>query len=151
MDHDQRFKELLREFFAEFFALFFPAWANRFDFGQIEWLDKELFSDPPEGERRYLDLLARVPVRKALTSAGQHDAWLALLHVEIESAEAVTALRPRMGDYYFTLRHRLQLPVLPVALLLRVGLDGIGWDVYQEHFWEEPVLTFRYVTSACRP
>lgn len=143
-DHDQRFKELLREFFAEFFALFFPGWVERFDFSRLEWLDKEMFTDPPQGERRYLDLLARVPVLQALITSGQPDAWLALLHVEIESGEAVTVLRPRMSEYYHLLRHRLRLPVLPVALLLRVGLDGIGWDVYEERFWERPVLTFHY-------
>src|SRR5438046_1187366 len=39
-DHDQRFKIVLQTFFAEFFRLFFPAWAEHFDFSQIEWLDK---------------------------------------------------------------------------------------------------------------
>jgi hypothetical protein len=29
-----------------------------------------------------------------------------------------------------------QLPVLPIGLFLRVGLDGIGWDAYEEHFWK---------------
>ncbi len=43
--HDARFKRLLQEFFAEFFWLFFPTWAARFDFGEIEWLDKEILSD----------------------------------------------------------------------------------------------------------
>lgn len=56
-DHDQRFKVLLREFFAEFFQLFFPDWAARFDFTQVLWLDKEVFTDPPQGQRRYLDLI----------------------------------------------------------------------------------------------
>ena len=61
MDHDQRFKVLLREFFAEFIQLFLPDWAPRFDCRQIDWLDKEFFTDLPQGERRTLDLLARLP------------------------------------------------------------------------------------------
>ena len=55
-DQDQRFKVLLQEFFAEFFQLFFPDWLARFDFTRVDWLDKEAFSDPPQGERPYLDL-----------------------------------------------------------------------------------------------
>jgi len=65
-DHDQRFKVLPQEFFAEFFQLFFPDWARRFDFARVTWLDKEVFTDPPQGERRYLDLVARMPVLQAL-------------------------------------------------------------------------------------
>ena len=34
VDHDQRFKSLLKAFFAEFFQMFFPAWADRFDFSR---------------------------------------------------------------------------------------------------------------------
>ena len=36
------------------------------------------------------------------------------------------------------------LPVLPIALFLRVGLDGIGWDAYEEHFWEHRIVRFDY-------
>src|SRR5438876_164837 len=55
-DHDQRFKHMLREFFREFMELFFPAWAVRLDFAAVEWLVKELFVDPPQGEKRFLAL-----------------------------------------------------------------------------------------------
>jgi hypothetical protein len=56
LDHDQRFKSLIREFFAEFLRLFFAVWAARFDFNAIEWLDKEMLPNPPEGSRHVLDL-----------------------------------------------------------------------------------------------
>ena len=42
------------------------------------------------------------------------------------------------------LRRDTGLPVLPVALFLRVGLDGVGWDAYEEHFWEHRVVRFEY-------
>ena len=29
-----------------------------------------------------------------------------------------------------------------IALFLRVGLDGIGWDAYEEHFWEQRIVRF---------
>jgi len=63
VDHDQRFKVLLKAFFAEFFRTFFPEWADRFDFSRVDWLEQEVFTDPPRGERRSLDLVARLPLR----------------------------------------------------------------------------------------
>lgn len=143
MDHDQRFKVLLREFFAEFVALFFPLWAERFDFGHIEWLDKEVFVNPPQGDKGAVDLVAKVAVRQAVaTTAGE--SWIVLVHVEVESAEKVAPLRRRMFQYYEHLRKEHDLPVLPIGVYLRVGLDGSGWDVYEEHFWEHRLLHFEY-------
>jgi len=49
-DHDQRLKVLLKEFFEAFFLCFLPAWAARFEFLEIDWLDKELFLAPPQWE-----------------------------------------------------------------------------------------------------
>lgn len=145
-DHDQRFKILLKEFFPEFFQLFFPEWAPRFDFAGVEWLDKEVFTDPPQGERRYLDLVARVPVNQALQlpRTEKAESWLTLIHVEIEQEDKVAPLRPRMFAYYEQLRRLYESPVLPIGLYLRVGLDGIGWDVYEEYFWEQRLLRFEY-------
>jgi hypothetical protein len=33
---------------------------------------------------------------------------------------------------------------LPIALYLRVGLEGIGWDVYEETYWDHRLLSFAY-------
>ena len=49
-----------------------------------------------------------------------------------------------MFDYYIQLRRDTGLRVLPIALFLRVGLDGIGWDAYEEHFWEQRIVRFEY-------
>jgi hypothetical protein len=145
-DHDQRFKNLLREFFAEFLHLFFPAWADRFDFSRLEWLSEEIFPDPPQGQRRFLDLVAKLPVRELLPAQrpGEQDSWIALLHVEIESEDSVAPLRPRMFDYYWMLRARHRLPVLPIGLYLRVGMEGVGWDTFEESFWERRLVHFEY-------
>src|SRR5262249_41656721 len=43
------------------------------------------------------------------------------------------------------LRDKYELPVLPIALFLHVGLDGIGIDVYEEHFWELRPLRFEFL------
>jgi hypothetical protein len=139
-EHDQRFKVLLKEFFAEFLLLFFPQWAARFDLDHIEWLDKEFFTDPPQGEALVVDLVAKLRLRAA--EAGE---VLALIHVEIESRDSVEALRRRMFEYYHPLRRDHKCPVLPIGVYLRVGLDGIGVDGYAEDFEDLDVLRFRYL------
>ena len=50
-----------------------------------------------------------------------------------------------MFDYYTALRKRYDLPVLPIALYLKVGLNGIGVDSYEEHFWELRPIRFEYL------
>ena len=57
-DHVQRFKNLIIAFFTEFLLLFFREWAERIDCSMVEWLDKEVFPDPPKGSRRILDMVA---------------------------------------------------------------------------------------------
>jgi hypothetical protein len=49
-----------------------------------------------------------------------------------------------MFEYWEQLRRDSQLPVLPIGLYLRVGLDGIGWDAYEVFFWEHRILRFEY-------
>jgi hypothetical protein len=144
-DHDQRLKVLLKEFFEAFFTCFYPDWAERFEFTDIDWLDKELFLAPPQGEKRQLDLVARLKLRPDAPPPreGVND-LVALVHVELESRDSVSAFRPRMFDYYIQLRRDTGLPVLPIALFLRVGLDGKGWDAYEEHFWEQRIVRFEY-------
>jgi hypothetical protein len=146
-DHDQRFKTLLQEFFAEFLLLFFAAWAERLDCTQVEWLDKEVFPDPPEGHRRALDLVGKLPTREPVAGQqpGEPEHWLALVYIEIESPDSVAPLRSRMHRAYTYFRDKYGLPVLPIALYLRVGLDGIGIEVYEEHFWELRPLHFEYL------
>jgi hypothetical protein len=147
MDHDQRFKVLIQTFFDDFLHLFFRPWAERLDATAVEWLDKEVFPDPPEGTRNILDLVGRLPTRKEVAGQrpGETDQWLALVHIEIESPDKAAPLRPRMFDAYVHLRRRHRLPVLPIGVFLKVGLEGIGIDVYEEHFWELCPVRFQYL------
>ena len=147
MDHDQRFKALIREFFPEFMQLFLPTWAVEFDFASTEWLDKEILPDPPEGERHILDLVAKLRTVENLTSrtTTTADEWLALVHVEIEAEDRTTRLKPRLPRYYHHLRDKHRLPVLPIVLYLSVGMDGIGEDEVIEYFGSMPVMRFRYL------
>lgn len=147
MDHDQRFKTLIKEFFEPFLLLFFKTWAERLDCSRVEWLDKEIFPDPPEGLRRTLDLVGKLPTRQPVPGQTEMEpaSWLALVHIEVESPDSVASFRPRMFHYYTHLRNTYQLPVLPIAIFLRVGLDGIGIDVYEERFWELRPVHFEYL------
>jgi hypothetical protein len=77
--------------------------------------------------------------------SGEPDHWLALVHVEIESPDKVAPLRPRMFRSHVHLRARYGLPVLPIGLYLRVGLEGIGVDIFEEHFWELRPIRFEYL------
>ena len=116
-DHDQQFKTLIREFLREFIRLFFPDWSERFDFDKIEWLDKEIFLDPPQGETRGPGPWRRVPVRQVVASQrpGESDSWIVLIHIEVEADDRQTRLRPRMHDYYKGLHDRYRLPVWSLA------------------------------------
>lgn len=145
-DHDQRFKALLREFLPEFVELFFPDWAAKLDFADTEWLEQEAFIDPPGGEKRVLDVVAKVRTRDPVPDPGGRSAThsVVVVNVEIESPDRATDIRPRMLWYYEHLRHRYALPVLPVCLFLKVGLNGIGWDAYEERLWDRPLLRFEY-------
>jgi hypothetical protein len=146
-DHDQRFKILIQTFFGEFLLLFFAVWAERLDCSRVEWLDKEAFPDPPQGDRTVLDLVGKLPTKQAVPRQNpeEESAWLALVHIEIESPDKAAPLRPRMYRSYNVLRERHGLPILPIAIFLRVGLNGIGIDVYEEYFWELRPVRFEYL------
>ena len=95
---------------------------------------RSIFLAPPQGDRRQLDLVARLKLRPGgpPPRAGATD-LVALVHLELESRASAQAFRPRMFEYYIQLRRDTGLPVLPIDLFLRVGLDGIGWDTDEEH------------------
>ena len=147
--HDQRFKTLVVEFFREFLTLFFPEWAERFDFSEITWLTQEVFPDPPQGERRALDLVARLRLKPGVEPpfAGGEHGGLVLIHLEVESNDRIAGFRRRFFNYYVDLRRKYDLPVWPIGLFLRVGLEGVGWTAYTETFWGQRLLdfTFAYV------
>jgi hypothetical protein len=148
-DHDQRFKVLVQEFFREFLFCFFPDWAERFDYTALDWLTQEVFPDPPQGERRALDLVCRLRLKASVPPPfeGGAEGGLVLVHIEIESNDRIAGFRRRFFEYYTDLRRKHDLPVWPIGLFLRVGLNGVGWTTYEETFWGQRLLefTFAYV------
>jgi hypothetical protein len=147
MDHDQRFEAMIRVFFEDFLRLFFRTWAERFDFSTLEWLDKEVYPNPPEGSRHVLDLVARIRCKQPIepSPVAAADEMIAAVLVEIESRDSATRLKPRLPEYYLHLRSTYDIPVLPIVLYLKVGLDGIGVDVHEERFGELTPLRFEYL------
>lgn len=59
-DHDQLFKNVIREFLPDFLMLFFPELAAGFDLSAVAWLNQELFPNPPAGPKHVLDLVAEL-------------------------------------------------------------------------------------------
>ncbi len=153
MNHDQRLKTVVKEFLPEFFQLFFPAWVTVFDFSRVEWLEQELFPDPPDGKRRVADLVAQLPTLKPIRTSAETTErhFIALIHLELEANDSVAVMRRRMHRYYSGFRDRHNLPVLPIALYVNVGLDGVGTEVLAELFETDEgqptfeTLTFRYL------
>jgi hypothetical protein len=139
--HDERFKLLLREFLREFFELFFPDLVGLLDFTAAVWLHQELITDPPEGEKRTIDLLVSIPL---LQAKADELPQTVLIHIEVESDDTVQPFRRRMYEYYHHLTHILNLNVLPVAVYLRVGLNGRGRDLYQTEVLGRTPLHFEY-------
>lgn len=144
MSHDQLSKSLIETFFPEFLRLALPASVTRLHLAEATFLDKELFTDWPSGERRELDLLARVPVE-------QGEVHL-LVHVEIET-EARAGMDERLWRYYMQIRLRHDLLVLPILVNLRGGRPGLEIGILEEGFEAPPTGVFRYRVlglSGCR-
>ncbi len=118
MSHDQTFKDLLRAFFEEFLTLFYPDFANRLDFSQVKFLDKEAFTNIPEGKQRRSDLVVEVYTLEGVPE-------IVLVHIEVEY-EWGSDFPERMFDYYTLLRWRYRLPIFPVAIYLTSGRGGRG-------------------------
>ena len=110
MTHDQRFKSLIREFLLQFLQLFFGDWLDLIDLSDMEWLDQEIFSDPPDGDRHVLDLVVRVRSREPIPPWHDRpgsDFAMAVL-IEIESPDSVTSITQRMPRYIRKLRDKLR-------------------------------------------
>lgn len=83
-----------------------------------------------------------LPAAAGLPDCPRFDAIL--IHIEIESADAVEPFRRRMYHYYHFLTEQHGLSVLPIAVYLRVGLQGRGKDVYQVRVLDRTPLRFEY-------
>lgn len=122
MEYDNKFKLLLTLFFREFLELFFPEFARQIDWScPAAFLDKELRSIVTETSPKVVDLLARVET----LGAGPR---YCLIHVEVEGRKSRVALGKRLHHYFNRLDEMFDLPIVPIALFLNVGGEGLGWQ-----------------------
>ena len=136
MEYDQLFKDFLRTFFKNFIALFFPEVHERLNWLEIEFLEKEEFTDIPKGKQRTTDLVVKVA-----TKDGEPE--IILVHVEVEGTWRST-FPYRMYEYYALLRLRLRLPVFPIAILPERKVKGFEPETYREELFGHEFLRFSY-------
>ena len=134
--HDQLAKELFQTFFAGLVRLAAPDVAAQLRLGEAEFLDKQMFTDWPEGDRREVDLLASVP------TVGEGGGRI-LIHVEVE-AQARSRMRKRVWQYSMQIRLRFDLPVLSILVNLRGGRAGVRRERLSERFGGEEAVRFQY-------
>jgi hypothetical protein len=121
---DQLFKEFLKEFLPEFFTLFFPTEATQLKLDTLRFLDKEVFTDFPQGDTREADLIAEVQ-----TNTGEPE--ILLLHIEVQGRRNPD-FAFRMWQYYCLIRLRYGRPVFPMVIYLTKGSGGLTEEVYEE-------------------
>ena len=145
MNHDQFFKRMMRLFLRSFFEVFYPEWSTRLRFERAEWLEQEVFPNPPRGEKRVVDILVKIPIIPAdPPRENEPRESMALILIEAEGSTRLAEFRERVYDYTRALREKHGLDVLPIALFLSLRLDGRGTDLYEIRFWERRILTFEY-------
>ena len=107
IDHDRLFKELISTFFIEFIELFLPAIASDIDRDSIQFLPEEVLSDVTAGEKKLIDLLAKVKYQEKETYF--------LIHVEAQSYSQQDFAK-RMFKYFARLYEKYDLPIYPVVI-----------------------------------
>jgi hypothetical protein len=142
--HDQLSKSLIKLYFVDFLRLVDPESASLLRAGEAIFLDKEDFTDWPAGDRREMDLVARVPVE------GENPPRL--VHVEIET-DFRSGMDHRLRQYYMQLHLRHKFQVLPILVNLRGGRAGVHRETLRDVFGEKVVSVFHYQVlgiSGCR-
>jgi hypothetical protein len=127
---------LLQAFFREFMELFFADVAARLDFSSVTFLDKETFTDLPQGDQREADLVAQV-----YTLEGEPE--IILTHIEVEARRRGSFPR-RMFEYYMMLRLRRRVPVYPIVVYLSPGAGGLTTERHEERVFDEEINVFQY-------
>jgi hypothetical protein len=146
--YDQLFKQLLKAFFGELLQLVAPTVASQLDASKAEYLDKETFTDLPKGKHRYMDLLAKVPLKKS--KLGEATTELVLAHTEIEG-DFGEPMDKRMWRYFMQLKLRHDLPVLPLVIYVNGGEANIQWRQYKDHTCGAEVSSFSYLSFGLSP
>lgn len=106
-DHDELFKELLRNFLFEFLDFAKPEFSKTLNRAHAIQLDTEFSSEFGPGRAQRADLVFQV-----LTIDTSENL---LIHVEFESSHK-PAIEERMFHYYALLRKKYSTPIIPIAI-----------------------------------
>jgi Domain of unknown function (DUF4351)/Putative transposase, YhgA-like len=137
IDHDELFKKLLTTFFVEFIELFLPEVAEYLDADGVEFLGQEYFADTTTGERRKIDILAKVKFR------GQDTGFL--MHIENQSYDQDTLDR-RMLFYFTRLYQKFLLPIYPIVVFSFDYPLKVQSNQHIVAFPDRKVLEFNFAT-----
>jgi uncharacterized protein DUF4351 len=135
--HDQLAKDLLRTFLADLLQLVDPELAAELRPESAVFLDKEVFTDWPEGRRREIDLLAEIPRRGAECPV--------LVHAEIE-ATARKGMGQRLWRYFNLLLGQHGLPVVTIVIYLKRGRPGLRRECVEVRVGAHLISTFHYTS-----
>jgi hypothetical protein len=135
IDHDHLFKELLTTFFVEFLELFCPELLQHMDTSQIEFLDKELVTDPIGGATYEADIVAKVAFK-------QQPAFF-IVHIE-HQAQPEQDFNRRMFWYFALMHLKYGVPIYPIAIFSDKSARREEPDTYRIAFPNREVLNFHY-------
>jgi Domain of unknown function (DUF4351) len=114
IDHDQLFKQLIGTFFLDFLDLFVPELADKIDRDNLEFLPQEYFTDIIEGDRRAMDLVVRINLRRRPNEPEAGKVW-AIIDCEHQSNSEANFHR-RMFFYFAQLHRKYLEPIYPIAI-----------------------------------
>jgi hypothetical protein len=135
IDHDRLFKELISTFFIEFIDLFLPEVAIDIDRNSIQFLPETVLTDVTKGEKKIIDLLAKVKYR-------QQDTYF-LIHVEAQSYTEKVFTK-RIFKYFARLHEKYDLPIYPVVIFSFDEPKRPEANNYQVKFPSLNVLDFNF-------
>jgi hypothetical protein len=104
----------LNSFFLEFLDLFVPELAVNIDRDNLEFLPQEYFTDLIEGDRRAMDLVVRINLRRRPNEPEVGKVW-AIIDCEHQSSSEANFQR-RMFFYFAQLHRQYLEPVYPIAI-----------------------------------
>jgi predicted transposase YdaD len=137
IDHDRLFKELISTFFWEFLELFTPKVLEYIEKDSLVFLPEEVLTDVTSGEKRRIDLLAKVKFQ------GKDTCFL--IHLE-NQAYYQPEFNRRMFNYFARLQEKYQLPIYPVVVFSYDKPLTIEPNQYKIVFPDLKVLEFNYIT-----
>jgi len=124
----------VRVLLADFFLLFFSAVGGAFRFSTVEWLNKEVFPDPPKGSAANSNIVAKLRTREAVPEP--FESWIPS-STSNRIGRCSAALRPRMPNYYHFLRRKHHCRLLPIGFYMRVRLEGHRRRCVPDKFWSQ--------------